>query len=169
MSRGLGELCEQEYVGGHDLDLILTAHYRTVVVNGRLVGGAPTADRNKRWVPTVAELMEENKALHRKITSQEKMMQSMGHSPGHGTHDPTNPSLARSGRRRPEGREQDGYSRRSTSRASTAQTEDEMEIADSKDSEEDLAPIRQVFGLTDQEVVAGQQVGCNREGVANLL
>nr|XP_019046724.1 hypothetical protein I302_05478 [Kwoniella bestiolae CBS 10118]OCF25654.1 hypothetical protein I302_05478 [Kwoniella bestiolae CBS 10118] len=58
VSRGLGDLCEQQ----------------TVMVNGKITGGGrlPSAK-----TPTLAQMIEENKALHRKINAQEKTIQNL--------------------------------------------------------------------------------------------
>ncbi|WRT68124.1 uncharacterized protein IL334_005099 [Kwoniella shivajii] len=58
VSRGLGDLCEQQ----------------TVIVNGRLTGGGKLPSQR---APTLAQLMEENKVLHRRINAQEKTIKSL--------------------------------------------------------------------------------------------
>ncbi|WVQ71112.1 hypothetical protein IAR50_000637 [Cryptococcus sp. DSM 104548] len=56
-SRGLGHLCEQQ----------------TAIVNGQ----AGESSRGSRKQPTVAELIEENKSLHRKVNAQQKIINSL--------------------------------------------------------------------------------------------
>ncbi|WVQ67471.1 uncharacterized protein L199_005671 [Kwoniella botswanensis] len=58
LSRGLGDLCEQQ----------------TVMVNGKITGGGRLPSQK---VPTLAQMVEENKALHRKVNAQEKTIQNL--------------------------------------------------------------------------------------------
>ncbi|WRT66779.1 uncharacterized protein IL334_003742 [Kwoniella shivajii] len=59
IKRGIGEFCEQQ----------------TVIVNGKLIGSA--GKTRPRRQPTLTELAEENKELHRKITAQEKIINAL--------------------------------------------------------------------------------------------
>ncbi|WWC62248.1 uncharacterized protein I303_104844 [Kwoniella dejecticola CBS 10117] len=58
VSRGLADLCEQQ----------------TVMVNGKVIGGGRMPSTK---TPTLAQLAEENKALHRRINAQEKTIHAL--------------------------------------------------------------------------------------------
>ncbi|KAK8870136.1 hypothetical protein IAR55_000706 [Kwoniella newhampshirensis] len=126
LARGLGDLCERE----------------TVIVNGRITGGGP--DRPSRRQPTLAQVMEENKTLHRKVSTQEKVIRSLldqveGRASG---------ALG--------GMQEVDESAGPSSRASSVDAE-EKERGDDGRAEYLASVVGQVYGLSAGEMAAGQQ------------
>ncbi|WWD19948.1 hypothetical protein CI109_104421 [Kwoniella shandongensis] len=130
LARGLGDLCERE----------------TVNVNGRITGGGPS--RTARRQPTLAEVMEENKSLHRKVSTQEKVIRSLldQMEGGDGAREASRVTTTR----------RINQSGGSTSRASSIGLEDRV-VGDEGGTEYLANVVGQVYGLSPRETTAGQQ------------
>ncbi|KAL7418359.1 hypothetical protein Q5752_006817 [Cryptotrichosporon argae] len=128
VSRGLGDLCVQE----------------SVIVNGRLTG---PNDRTVRRQPTLPQLIEENKSLHRKLNAQEKIIRSLMDQV----------QQAQGGERVVTPRTDEDDEGESTGSRSAASTPEPDVRAGEFERAEYLATMGQVFGLSGKETPSGQQ------------
>ncbi|ORY35327.1 hypothetical protein BCR39DRAFT_596085 [Naematelia encephala] len=142
IARGLGELCQQE----------------TVLVNGRIIGG--DSARTSRRQPTIAQLTEENKTLHRKVSAQEKVIRSLlDQSDGTSVKESNSAQGQQLVPRREsldlESAKSESESRGPSSRASTAEAE--AGAAELEERTEYLHTVGQLFGLSATDIVGRQE------------